>query len=162
MRTKLLLTTLLTLLPLFAPSVYAQNTGKIRGMLVDASNGEALIGANVILAGKSMGSATDIDGNFSIDLVPAGTYTINASMIGYSKKSVTGIVIKAGEVTRIDIDLAPEAFEMDEVVVEAKLLLNNETGLLKDRQKATSISDAISSEDISRSGSGDAAAAMNK
>lgn len=162
MRTTLSLTTLLSLLILFAPSVHTQNTGKIRGKLVDASNGEELIGANVILAGQSLGSATDIDGVFSIDPVPAGTYTINASMIGYSKKSVTGVVVKDGETTRIDIDLAPEAFEMEEVVVEAKLLLNNETGLLKDRQKAASISDAISSEDISRSGSGDAAAAMNK
>ena len=162
MRTKLSLTTFLSLLILFAPSVFSQNTGKIRGKLVDASNGEELIGANVIIAGKSLGSATDIDGFFTIDPVPAGTYTINASMIGYSKKSVTGVVVKAGETTRIDIDLAPEAFEMEEVVIEAKLLLDNEAGLLKDRQKATSISDAISSEDISRSGSGDAAAAMNK
>ncbi len=162
MRRNLFLTVSLSLLILFAPRVSAQNAGKIRGTLVDASTGEGLIGANVILAGKSLGAATDIDGNFTIDPVPAGTYTIKASMIGYAAKSVTGVTVTVGETTRIDLDLAPEAFEMDEVVVEAKLLLNNETGLLKDRQKAASISDAISSEDISRSGSGDAAAAMNK
>lgn len=162
MRTTLLLTILLSHLILFAPGVSAQDTGKIRGKLVDASNGEALIGANVILAGHTLGAATDIDGNFTIDLVPAGTYSLNASMIGYSRKTVTGIVVKAGEVTRINVDLVSEAYEMEEVVVEATLLLNNEVGLLKDRQRATTISDAISAEDISRSGSGDAAAAMTK
>jgi TonB-dependent receptor len=162
MRTTLSLTTLLSLLILFAPGVSAQNTGKIRGKLVDAANGEGLIGANVIIDGKSLGAAADIDGNFTIDLVPAGTYTLRASMIGYAKKTVTGVEVKAGETTTLEMTLAPEAFEMEEVVVEAKILTNNEVGLLKDRQKATSISDAISSEDISRSGSSDAAAAMNK
>ncbi|MBR9977631.1 MAG: TonB-dependent receptor [Bacteroidetes bacterium] len=162
MRTTLLLTTILSLLNLFAPGVSAQDTGKIRGKLVDASNGEALIGANVILAGHTLGAATDIDGNFTIDPVPEGTYSLKASMIGYARKTVTGIVVKAGEITRLNIDLVSEAYEMEEVVVEANLLLNNEIGLLKDRQRATSISDAISSEDISRSGSGDAASAMTK
>lgn len=162
MRTTLLLTAILSLQILFAPSASSQDTGKIRGKLVDAANGEALIGANVILDGMSLGAAADIDGNYTIEPVPPGTYTLHASMIGYSKKTVTGIVVKAGETTKIDLILAPEAFEMDEVVIEAKLLTNNEAGLLKDRQKATSISDAISAEDISRSGSGDAAAAMSK
>ncbi len=162
MRTTLLLTAILSLHLLFAPSVSSQDTGKIRGKLVDAANGEGLIGANVILDGMSLGAAADIDGNFTIEPVPPGTYTLHASMIGYTKKTVTGVVVKAGETTKLDLTLAPEAFEMDEVVIEAKLLTNNEAGLLKDRQKATSISDAISAEDISRSGSGDAAAAMNK
>jgi len=162
MRTTLLLTAILSLHLLFAPSASSQDTGKIRGKLVDAANGEGLIGANVILDGMSLGAAADIDGNFTIEPVPPGTYTLHASMIGYTKKTVTGVVVKAGETTKLDLTLAPEAFEMDEVVIEAKLLTNNEAGLLKDRQKATSISDAISAEDISRSGSGDAAAAMNK
>ncbi|MCB2205428.1 TonB-dependent receptor [bacterium] len=162
MRTTLSLTTLLTLLILFATSVSAQNTGKVRGTLVDAANGEGLIGANIIIEGMSLGAAADIYGNFTIEPVPPGTYTIHASMIGYAKKTVTGVVVKAGETTKLEMTLAPEAFEMQEVVVEAKLLTNNEAGLLKDRQKAASISDAISAEDISRSGSGDAAAAMNK
>ena len=162
MRTTLLLTAILSLHILFAPSASSQDTGKIRGKLVDAANGEGLIGANVILDGMSLGAAADIDGNFTIEPVPPGTYILHASMIGYTKKTVTGVVVKAGETTKLDLTLAPEAFEMDEVVIEAKLLTNNEAGLLKDRQKATSISDAISAEDISRSGSGDAAAAMNK
>jgi TonB-dependent receptor len=162
MRITFFSTTSLVLFLLLSSLAAAQGTGKIAGTLVDAANGEGLIGANVIIDGLSVGAAADMDGNFGIDLVPAGTYTLHASMIGYAKKTVTGIVVKAGETTRLAMTLAPEAFEMDEVVIEAKLLTNNEAGLLKDRQKSTSISDAISAEDISRSGSGDAAAAMNK
>lgn len=162
MRTALVISPLALLLFLFAQNTHAQNTGRIHGTIVDQTNGEGLIGANVILEGLSLGAAADIDGKFTIDMIPPGKYTLHASMIGYTKKTVTGIVVSAGETTKLDLTLAPEAFEMDEVVIEAKLLTNNEAGLLKDRQKATSISDAISAEDISRSGSGDAAAAMSK
>jgi len=162
MRTTLCITAFLTLLILFAPSASSQDTGKIRGKLVDASNGESLIGANVLIEGSSHGSATDINGNYTIDAVPPGTYTIIASMIGFSRQSIREVVVGTGEIVRLDISLAPEAYELGEVVIEAKMLLDNEMSLLRDRQKSTSISDAISSEEISRSGAGDAAAAMNR
>jgi TonB-dependent receptor len=140
----------------------SQSEGKIIGTVVDAATGEVLIGANIILAGKTIGSATDYDGRYSIEPVPPGVYTLKASMIGYSRKVVTGVVVKVGETLRLDIELTPEAYAMDEVVVEAKLVLNNEASLLKDRQRSSAISDAISAEGISRSGSGNAASAMNK
>jgi TonB-dependent receptor len=152
----------LVFLALSVPNAFSQSSGRITGTLVDAGSGEALIGANIILAGHSLGAATDYDGNYSIESIPPGTYTLNASMIGYSKKSITGLVVRSGGAITLDIDLVSEAYAMDEVVVEARMVLNNETSLLKDRQKSTSISDAISAEDISRSGASDAAAAMNK
>lgn len=146
---------------IFSAITFAQN-GKITGTVVDADFGDALIGANVIIEGTMMGAATDLDGHYTINSVPPGTYSLSFSMVSFSTTKVTGVEVKAGEVTKIDIALGTEAIETEEVVITAKMTYDNEAALLKQRQKSISVSDAISSEDISRSGSGDAADALNK
>ncbi len=60
--------------------VYA---GKITGYVQDSNTGSGLPGANVVLLGTSIGTATDLDGNFVINSVPMGTYTIRVTFIGY-------------------------------------------------------------------------------
>ncbi len=71
------------LLPL---SLFAQIT--ISGTVSDASTGNALAGANVVVEGTDLGAAADASGNYSIEGVPAGA-TITASMIGYTSSSAT-------------------------------------------------------------------------
>lgn len=152
---------LLTLL-FFINNLQAQNTGKISGTVVDAEFGDGLIGANVFIDGTAMGAATDLEGRYIIDMVPEGTYSIVFSSIGYTKQTITGVEVKVGEITKIDIVMNTESFETEEVVISAKAVTNTEAALLAKRQKSISVSDAISAEEISKSGSGDAAAAMKK
>ena len=147
---------------IFANVGFAQEYGSVYGKVVDESNGESLIGVNIFLQGTTLGAASDLDGNYLIKSIPAGNYTLTASMIGYSKITVTDVQIKNGSSLKLDISLKSEAFETEEVLVTAKLLLNNEAGLLKNRQKSSTISDVISSEQISRSGSSDAGDALKK
>lgn len=146
----------------FNTSTYAQSTGKITGTVVDAELGEPLIGANVIISGTTIGAATDLNGRYSIANVPVGTYDLAFSSIGFAKQTVTGVEVTAGETVKIDIIMKPESFETDEVVITAKAAEDSEAGLLVKRQKAVSVSDAISAEEISRTGSGDAAEAVKQ
>ena len=157
---KFLTTTFLMML--LTISVEAQESGSLYGKVVDQSNGESLIGVNLFLQGTTLGAASDLDGNYTIKSIPAGSYTLVASMIGYSKITVTDVQIKNGSALKLDISLKSEAFETEEVLVTAKMLLDNEAGLLKNRQKSSTISDVISSEQISRSGSSDAGDALKK
>ncbi|MGD8781786.1 MAG: TonB-dependent receptor [Ignavibacteria bacterium] len=147
---------------LFISTVLAQSTGKVSGVVVDGEFGGGLIGANVLLEGTTYGAATDLNGNYLIVGVPAGTYNLIFSSIGYAKKTVTGVVVNAGEVTKIEITMGTESYETEEVVITAQAVTNTEAALLSKRQKSISVSDAISAEEISKSGSGDAAAAMKK
>ncbi|MBN2013164.1 TonB-dependent receptor [candidate division KSB1 bacterium] len=135
---------------------------KIVGKIVDAQTGDPLIGANVYLDGTMLGAACDIDGNFSINAIPVGTYTIIITMMGYQKTTITDVVVKPGEVTTINTTLSSEVLASEEVVVTAKAVRNTDAALLKDRQKSTAVSDAISAETISQTGAGDAASAMKK
>lgn len=140
----------------------APSTGRITGVLVDSQTGEPLIGANVYLDGTSIGAGTDLDGSYVILNVPEGTYTLVISMLSYAETRVTDLKVKANETTQINLSVKPEELTGETVTVEARALENTEALLLKKRQLSNSVSDAISAEAISRSGSGNAAEAMTQ
>ena len=144
-----------------AGPTYAQSTS-ITGTVLDAESGESLIGANVIIEGTAVGSTTDLDGHYTIKSVAPGSYNLIFSYIGYNSTNVRNVEVAAGKVTTINVRLTPEAVGMDEVVVEARAVRNSEGALLRARQKAAAVSDAISAEAIGRSGSSTAADAMKK
>jgi len=155
------LTTVAALL-LFSTLTLAQQTGKITGVVVDAETGETLIGVNVVIEGTTTGAATDIDGRYTIPGLEPGTYNLVVSYISFQKQTITGVQLSAGEVVKLDVTLQPENEFLEEVVVTAEAVLDNEAGLLRQRQKSVAFSDAISAESISNSGSGDAAGALKK
>lgn len=63
-------------------SVMAQN-GIIRGFVYNDKTGEAEIGATVYLKGTTMGAATDVNGFYSISKIPAGSYTLMVTSLGF-------------------------------------------------------------------------------
>lgn len=150
-----------SLLVLFSSVVNAQEVGTISGLIVDGENGETLIGATATIDGSSLGDATDLNGRYEFVAEP-GTYTMKFAYLGFSTVIVENVTVIEGEITRLEIELLPEALSYGEVVVTADIVEGSEAGLLRERAKSVAVSDAISSESISRSGSGDAAAAMTK
>jgi hypothetical protein len=73
----------MALVLLVSTAIFAQ-TYEIKGKVVDATNGEALIGANIFLKGTSLGAASDANGNYSIK-TEAGLFTVTCSYIGFEK-----------------------------------------------------------------------------
>jgi hypothetical protein len=94
--------------------------GKINGFVRDAATNEALIGANIILEGTTLGAASNIDGYYVIVNVPPGTYTLKASMVGYASQSIREIRVNIDLTTEINVDLSSSTLETTEVVVVAK------------------------------------------
>ena len=89
--------------------------GTLKGKATD-ENGEPLIGATVLLVGSNRGSATDFDGNYTLENVPVGEQQIRASYTGYSDVTQT-VTIKDGETTTLDFTLGEDAEVLEEVVV---------------------------------------------
>lgn len=141
---------------------FAQGKGILSGKVVDADLGDGMPGVNVVIEGTMMGAATDLEGSYRLENIPVGVYTVVATFIGYSKVTIEDVVIKNDEVTTVSFAMAMEALEGEEVVVTAKAIKNNETMLLKDRQKASAVSDAVSAQAMTRSGAGNAADAMKQ
>ena len=92
-------------------------TGKVSGKISDQSTGDPLIGANVMLLGSSLGSATDVNGMYHILNVPPGFYDLKVNMIGYGDKTVTGVRVEIDLTAVIDLDLAVEAIEGQMITV---------------------------------------------
>ncbi len=110
---------LVALAVLFSSSVYAGITGKIAGTVTDAASGAPLIGANIIIEGTTMGSATDTEGNYIILNVPPGTYVLKASVMGYKTVTVREVQVTINLTTLINITMSTEVLGMEEVVVVA-------------------------------------------
>ena len=66
--------------------LFAQMT--VSGTVTDASSGDALAGANVVVDGTDMGTAADANGGYTLSNVP-NSATLTASMIGYTDASAT-------------------------------------------------------------------------
>ena len=82
-----------------APAVaFAQGTGKVAGTVVDRKTGRALAFVNVAIPEARTGALSDSKGDFLIDRVPAGTYTVRAQFTGYGAESMAGVTVTAGKV----------------------------------------------------------------
>ena len=143
-----------------ASETAVQQPGAITGVVVDQKQGQPLPGANVTIKGTTTGTTTDLKGRYRLDGLEPGTYDVLFSFVGFQKKTVTGVEVTAGTSTKIEVTLAEETAQLDEVVIKAEAARDSEAGMLMNRAKAAGVTNAISAETIGRSGAGSAAAAM--
>lgn len=94
-------------------SLWAQS-GSVSGTITD-TDGNGLAGANVVLDGTSLGTASDANGSYSISNVPFGSYTITASYIGH--ESASQAVHVGDAAVTVNFELAAEAIAMGGVMV---------------------------------------------
>ncbi len=111
---------ILTFTLLFGTPLWAGITGKIAGTITDSETGEPLPGANVVVVGTSLGAATDTEGNYFILNLRPDVYSIEASMMGYSRIVKTDVRVSTDHTTVIDFALNAAAVEGTEVVVVAE------------------------------------------
>ncbi len=79
--------------------VFAQS-GNVRGFLINESNGEPMIFANVFLQGTTYGAVTDLNGFYAISKVPVGNYTLMGSYIGFDTATVNIVVVEGKIITQ--------------------------------------------------------------
>jgi len=101
-------------------SLFAQGSGTIKGQVRDKESGSPLPGANVLILGTSLGSSTDLDGEFYLYNVPAGNITLRISYIGYATITQNVTVVE-GEQTKAELRLTPQALEGETVVITAQV-----------------------------------------
>jgi len=130
-------------------AVLAQN-GTIAGKVIDLKTREAVIGGNAVIEGTSVGAATDLDGNFTIPNVKPGTYSIIVSSITYKTQTVKDVVVEPGKKTTLEITLAEDVAELEEVIVTAKKEISTDLNLLRSIRDSKLVVSGISSEQITK------------
>lgn len=103
---KYIIAGLCMMLPVLAQ---AQGSRVVKGTVTD-ENGDPLPGVVVMVTGTSLGTSTDIDGKYSINI--SGNQTLEFSCIGYTTKTVP-----VGSQSVVDVKMEEDSFLLEETVV---------------------------------------------
>ena len=107
---------------LFAADPAHAQTGTIAGQVLNEKTDTPLPGTNVALRGERLdevrGTSTGSSGRYRLEHVPAGTYEMTFSVVGYDRDERT-VTVAPGETVRLDVRLSPTALGLSEVVVSA-------------------------------------------
>ena len=91
---------------------FSQNS--ISGKVLDATSRSPLIGANILVQETDKGAITDLDGNFMLQNMSKGKYTLIFTSLGYGRKTVE---INVPSEEKLEVLLSPSAIEIEEVIV---------------------------------------------
>ena len=100
-------------------------TASVSGFIYDASNGEALIGANVFLENTLLGSSTNLNGYYVIPKIPAGESILIVDYIGY-KQFKRKLFLTPGDMKVVTVSLEVGNIQMEKVVVTGEALTTSE------------------------------------
>ncbi|MBN2668953.1 MAG: TonB-dependent receptor [Bacteroidales bacterium] len=116
---------LVILLAIINLALFAQKqeayTQTIRGTIVDKVTQTALPGASVVVIGSNpiVGTTSNIDGEFRLDALPIGRYSLKISFLGYNPISLRNLPLDAGKELVLNIEMEEQAFTTEEVVIKA-------------------------------------------
>jgi len=108
-------------------------SGKIRGKVTDAGTGEPLVGANVVVVGSQMGAATNVSGEYVILNVPAGTYTLKTTYVGYQSITIANLRVNNDLTSEANFQLPSEGVTVGtvEIVAQRPLVNKNATNSVR-------------------------------
>ncbi|MCF7797472.1 MAG: carboxypeptidase-like regulatory domain-containing protein [Lentisphaeria bacterium] len=99
---------------------FAATVGTIAGTVVDDNTGEPLPGVNIVVEGLGLGTSSDIEGDYFIENVPVGRYTLKATMIGYDALTYEDVRVIMDQTTRINFRMQEGFVQGKEVVITAE------------------------------------------
>lgn len=120
---------------LLTAQVYAQNR-TLSGTVTDAASGEALIGVNVTGKGTTIGTVTDIDGKYTLEL-PKDVTVLVFTYVGYTnlEKAITSL--------KIDAAMSLEGQLLEETVITAM-------AIKREKRSVVSALSTVTSEDFNK------------
>ena len=140
---------------------FSQNKGTITGTLTDKeANNQSLPFANVLIKGTSIGTNTDIDGKYTLTILP-GSYTLQLSFVGYETVEVPVTVI-ADQTVTINKALGSGSYTLKDVIVKSKGSREKATVLLLEQKNAVVIKQSIGAQELSAKGVSDVEEGLTK
>lgn len=128
-------------------ALIAQETGSVRGIVIDSETGEPVFGVAVTAQGSDAFAQTDFEGRYVLNL-PPGEYDVTFQGVSYTNRT-RKVTVAAGQVAGINVTMGIQA--LDVVEVQDRALNDTEASLLALQRKSGAVSDGISAEAIKRS-----------
>ena len=132
-------------------SVFAQG---VKGIIKDAITNQGIPGTSVVVEGRSAGTASDNNGNYILRL-PAGTYSIKISSVGYQTSTIS-VSVSGTEFISQDVSLKESSSTLQEIAVIGSRSATARTNI----QTATPV-DVISTKELKSFGQVDVGQILN-
>ena len=116
---RVLILTFIIALPLWAFS----QKGTIKGRVFNAKTNEPIEFANILVQGTTIGSTSDLDGNYIFTGITPGFYRLVVSFVGFETAVSPEIQVQGNQTTFVDIPVTESALQIKEVVVRQNLNL---------------------------------------
>jgi hypothetical protein len=142
--------TMLVFISLVFSALISQAQTTLTGKVINPQN-EPLTGVSIKIKGSSTGTATNVEGRYSLNVKAGEKYTIEVSLIGYEGKSISEVEILAGQDNILDIVLTPAEKNLETVTVRATTRRQENTVALLNFQKNNSaLSSGLAADFIKR------------
>ena len=99
--------------------VFSQS-GTLQGKVLDKDTGEPIPFANIVIelgGSQEGGTTTDFEGNYTIKPIDPGQYNVRASYVGYQPVQQNNVIIRADQITFLDLEMTSQAQNLEEVVI---------------------------------------------
>jgi hypothetical protein len=151
---------------LFLIFTYA-SAATIKGVVSDKNTNELLVGVTIIVSDANdpndimiMGTSTDLDGNYSINL-EAGKYKLKFTYVAYEAQEFS-FELSADQSIEHNVLLMESGIMLQSVEVTAKVSRESENILLMDQKKASVSIESIGAKQLAAQGVSDAASGVAK
>ena len=138
------------------------STGRLNGEVISSETKKGIANARVFVRGTTIDARTDENGKFSV-AIPADTkLSISVVHSEYSAQTINDIEVKKSAIVNSKIELTPASLELEEFVVLAPKVSGSITAIIAEEKAAASISNILSSEEMSKKGDSSAAGALKR
>ena len=128
---------------------FVNQAATIRGQ-VTSGRGEVLVGAVVVVQGTGFSAPADASGRYEISNVPAGSYVVRASFVGY-QEARQNVVLRADESVELGFVLQEQAQHLGDVTVVGKLNQEEENASRLSERTADNVINVIGARAMERS-----------
>lgn len=107
--------------------INAQGAGGIEGAVIDESTKQPLVGANILVVNTTLGTTTDLEGKFSLNKIPPGSYNLEIRFIGYKSSMKSDVIVRPDRMTFVNVELVESPVEVEDVVVSGSYFSEKES-----------------------------------
>ncbi len=137
-------------------------TGSIEGFVLDKKTNETLISAGLLIDGITVGTVTNVDGQYRLTNINPGKHFIKISYMGYYPILLENIVVEANKTTQLNIMMDASDVSIDELVVSAKRRSNSDETMITSIKSSPLVVSSISGQQIQRSQDKDASEVVRR
>jgi hypothetical protein len=147
--------------PSATPGATEAEYGTIAGEVIAKDSGVAVDGVSVFIEGLDAEATSDASGHFSLK-VPVGRYTLWVIHERFPTLTLPRVDVRAGRDTPIRVELLAPTTQQDDWVIRAHYVAGGVASILEERRQASTVSDALGSEEIAKSPDSSASSATRR